>query len=299
MESFMLPTASIIICDFIRQALREDLGTGDITTDLSVDGDSLVRAEILCKQDYAVMCGADVAVLIFQEVDDRLKIQWVDGVYDGAMLNHEHHRYNEDNESSLRLLTVTGPARSILMAERVVLNILARMMGVATVARELVDAIGSHSCQLLDTRKTLPHWKVLDKYASRVGGARNHRYGLSDGVLIKENHIKACGGIDQAYKRIHDRCPVSLKIEVEVTNFEECQQAFDCGADMIMLDNMSLSQIVRCVDFIRGRVPLEASGNMTVDCMSQVAACGVDYISTSAMFRASPVDLSLMMSEPL
>ena len=227
-----------LVREFARRALREDLGYQDVTTQACVDPNLVVEAKIWCKDPEVVVCGLDVAAEIFKVYDPNLEV--VSAVAEGAYFSADRQAQCGDN---LELVTIRGSARSVLAVERVVLNLMARMCGIATHTRALVAAMSTQDCQLLDTRKTMPMLKVFDKYAARVGGARNHRFGLSDGVLIKENHIAVCGGIEPAVRLARSRSPVSLKIEVEVGTVAECRQAYGCGVDMIMLDNMTLSEM--------------------------------------------------------
>lgn len=274
-----------VVREFARQALQEDLSYQDVTTQVCVDPALAVTARIVGKEASLMVCGLDVAAQIFQVYDPDLEVS--PQVAEGAYLTA--------GGGPIELLRIRGKAQSILTAERTVLNVLARMSGVATYTHQLVTLMNTSACELLDTRKTMPMLKVFDKYAARVGGARNHRFGLSDGILIKENHRLACGGVKPALVRARRRAPVTLKVEVEVSTLAECQEATAAQADLIMLDNMSLEQIRECVEWVAGRVPLEASGNMTLDRIAAVAQCGVAFISTSAMFKAPPVDLSLMV----
>lgn len=276
-----------VVREFARQALKEDLSYQDVTTQMCVDAAVEVEALIIGKEASLIVCGLEVAAQIFKVYDPHLEVspQATEGSQVTAEAGGGH----------IKLLRISGKAQSILAAERTVLNVLARMSGVATYTHKLVRMMSAAECELLDTRKTMPMLKVFDKYAARVGGARNHRFGLSDGILIKENHILACGGLKQAIALARRRAPVTLKIEVEVRTLAECREALAARADLIMLDNMSLEQMRACVAWVAGQVPLEASGNMTVDRIAEVAQCGVDFISTSAMFKAPPVDLSLMV----
>ena len=292
-----------IIREFARLALREDIGLGDVTTDSCVDADLVAEAVIYCKDPSVVVCGLEICGEIFRTYDpsiavfhhshdgDFLKAQTGDSSTDNSK-----HQSGRSSAVMRALCRVKGKAASLLKTERVVLNLLGRMCGIATHTRELVSSLGSSSCTLLDTRKTMPGLKAFDKYAARVGGARNHRFHLGDGVLIKENHVVACGGMARAIRRVRSAAPVSLKLEVEARTLKEVTLALQGGADMIMLDNMSCAQMTECVRLVAGKVPLEASGNIHQENLAQVAGCGVDYISTSAMFKAPPADLSFLLS---
>jgi nicotinate-nucleotide pyrophosphorylase (carboxylating) len=194
-------------------------------------------------------------------------------------------------------MEITGHAQSILKAERVALNFLGRLCGIATLTDRFVEKLKGTTAQLLDTRKSTPGLRALEKAAVANGGARNHRMGLSDGVMLKENHIRAAGGITKAMSALLESLPPTLKVEVETTNLDEVQEALDAGADIIMLDNMSLAEMEMAVRTIRGRALVEASGNVTLDRLREIASTGVDFISTGAiMHSARWVDLSLLFS---
>lgn len=265
----------------ITRALEEDWGYGDWTTDLCVPVDKNSRARIICREDI-VVSGVDVALAVFRKVDSSLKVTV--------------HCHNGDRvKSDSLLLEVTGNARSILKAERVALNFLGRMCGIATATRAFVDQLSGTKCQLLDTRKTTPGLRLIEKAATVTGGARNHRVGLCDGVIVKENHIRAAGGIKPAVSRLLEALPPTLKIEVETTNLDEVQEALDAGADIIMLDNMSIAEMAMSVRTVRGRAKLEASGGVKLDTVRKIAETGVDFISTgSTIHSARWSDLSML-----
>lgn len=265
----------------ITRALEEDWGYGDWTTDLCVPLDKVSRARIISREDI-VVSGVDVACAVFRRVDPTLKVS-----------------LHCDNGSRVKadalLLEVHGNARSILKAERVALNFLGRMCGIATATRAFVDQLAGTKCQLLDTRKTTPGMRLIEKAATVTGGARNHRVGLCDGVIVKENHIRAAGGIKPAVSRLLDSLPPTLKIEVETTNLDEVQEALDAGADIIMLDNMSIAEMAMAVRTVRGRAKLEASGGVKLDTVRKIAETGVDFISTgSTIHSARWSDLSML-----
>jgi nicotinate-nucleotide pyrophosphorylase (carboxylating) len=265
----------------IRKALEEDWGHGDWTSDLCVPAHIQARAHIYSKSN-TVVAGVDVAQGVFSFVDPKITVSIL-----------------KDNSSEAEpndiILSLEGPARSILKAERVALNFLGRMCGIAKKTREFVTELKDFPCQLLDTRKTTPGLRLLEKTATAIGGARNHRLCLTDGVLVKENHIRAAGSISLALSRLLESLPPTLKIEVETTNLKEVQEAIDAGADLIMLDNMSLSEMAMAVRTARGRVLLEASGNVTLSRLKDIAATGVDFISTGAIIHSAPwADLSLL-----
>lgn len=264
----------------VTRALAEDWGFGDWTTDLCVPADKLSTARIITREDI-IVSGIDVVKAVFAKVDAsvRLEIKATNGT-----------RLKANDV----IVEISGNARSILKAERVALNFLGRMCGIATTTRTFVDQLKGTKCQLLDTRKTTPGLRLLEKAATVTGGARNHRVGLCDGVIVKENHIRAAGGIKPAVSRLLDSLPPTLKIEVEATTLDEVQEAMDAGADIVMLDNMSVSEMTLAVRTVRGRVKLEASGGVKLDTVKQIAETGVDFISTGSIVHSSRwSDLSL------
>ena len=268
----------------ITRALEEDWGYGDWTTDLCVPADKISRAQIITREDI-VLAGLNVAQAVFKRVDPSLVVK--------------HHAKTADRlKANDILLEVTGNARSILKSERVVLNFLGRMCGIATATRAFVDQLSGTKCQLLDTRKTTPGMRLIEKAATVTGGARNHRVGLCDGVIVKENHIRAAGGIKPAVARLLESLPPTLKIEVETTNLDEVHEALDAGADIIMLDNMSISEMTMAVRTVRGRAKLEASGGVKLDTVRMIAETGVDFISTgSTIHSARWSDLSMLFDK--
>lgn len=265
----------------ITRALEEDWGYGDWTTDLTVDARTRAQAELIAKEDLLV-CGVDVAKAVFLKVDSSLNVSCLAKNGDWV------------NDRGL-ILEVEGAARSILKAERVALNLMARMCGIATMTRQFVGVLEGSKTQLLDTRKTTPGLRLLEKSATVVGGARNHRFGLCDGVIVKENHIRAAGGISQAVGRLLESLPPTLKIEVEASSLEEVKEALSAGADIIMLDNMSLAAMREAVEWVNGRAMLEASGNVKQANLAEIAACGVDFVSTGSIIHSARwSDLSLL-----
>ncbi len=265
----------------IQRALEEDWGYGDWTTDLCVDRDRQARARIICKEE-TMIAGVDIAAAVFHKVDPELK----------TYIKTANGTAAADRSE---ILGIEGRARSILKAERVALNLMARMCGIATLTRELVKALEGTKTQLLDTRKTTPGLRILEKSATVIGGARNHRFGLCDGVIVKENHIRAAGGISQALGRLHESLPPTLKIEVETTNLDEVREALSAGADIIMLDNMSVPMMKEAVAIIMGKALTEASGNVRLHNIREIASTGVDFISTSSVITGARwADLSLL-----
>lgn len=270
-----------VVREIVQRALDEDIGTGDLTTALTVRPETRARAEIVSKST-GVVAGLPVAEMAFRELDPDLS--WQALVKEG-----------EEVASGRLMVRLDGLASAILSAERTALNFLQRMSGVATASHEMVRLAGGKA-SIIDTRKTAPGLRVLDKYAVAVGGARNHRVGLFDGVLIKENHIRAAGGIGEAIQHCRSAVPMLTKIEVEVTNLDELRQALEANADVIMLDNMSPSLMKEAVAITAGRALLEASGNVTPENLPEIAATGVDFISSGALTHSvKAMDISLLV----
>lgn len=266
--------------EFIRLALEEDIGRGDITTSLTVDPSRVAVAELVAKQAF-VLAGLPVAREVFRAVAHELDFEA--HLTDGASV-----------KKGQVIAAITGRAASILTAERVALNILQRLSGVATLTSKYVDAIKDTGARVLDTRKTTPGMRQLEKYAVMVGGGHNHRSGLDDGILIKDNHIEAAGGIARAVELARRGAQPFLRIEVECATEEHVRQALGAGADIIMLDNMTPELMKKCVRLISGRAVTEASGNVTLRNIKQAAEAGVDFISVGALTHSAPaVDISL------
>lgn len=267
----------------ITRALEEDWGFGDWTTDICIPEDAVASARIVAKESL-VACGVEVARAVFQKVDPSLEVKL-------------KVRNGDSLDSGTTLIEISGNARSILKAERVALNFMGRMCGIATLTREFVKELEGTSTQLLDTRKTTPGLRLLEKSATVVGGARNHRLCLTDGVIVKENHIRAAGGISKAVSRLLESLPPTLKIEVETTNLAEVQEALDAGADLIMLDNMPIPEMALAVRTVRGRALIEASGNVRISNVREIASTGVNFISTGAIIHSARwSDLSLLFN---
>ncbi len=253
----------------IRAALDEDIGWGDITTDSTVAPDMMSEGYFLAKEEL-VVCGLDAVTRTFALLDGRVEV--APRCKDGDRLGKGDI-----------LADISGPSRAILTGERTALNLIQRLSGIATRTRSAVEAVKGTGAAITDTRKTTPGLRVLEKYAVRVGGGRNHRMGLSDGVLIKDNHIVAAGGIAAAVERARGMMPHTLKIEVETTNLDEVRQALEAGADIIMLDNMTPERMREAVKLVGGRAKTEASGNMGDRDIREVALTGVDIISIGAL----------------
>ncbi|MDD3992611.1 MAG: carboxylating nicotinate-nucleotide diphosphorylase [Desulfobacteraceae bacterium] len=264
----------------IELALDEDLGSGDLTTDALLGDDDPGRAEIVAKEPL-ILCGLEVVKRVFARVDSRVACQ--SDCRDGDPIAH-----------GTTVMRLEGPLKSLLHGERPALNFLQRLSGIATHVRTWVDALGPSRARLVDTRKTTPGWRVLEKYAVRIGGAANHRMGLYDGVLIKDNHIIACGGIGPAVATLRRHISHLVKIEVEVADLAQVEEALTAGADVIMLDNMDLETIRKAVQRIDGRALVEVSGRVRRDTLRPLADTGVDLISAGALtHQARAVDLSM------
>ncbi len=266
----------------IKRALAEDIGRGDITTCAIIGREETGRARAIAKSPL-VVAGLNVFAEVFLCLDPAMEISCF--VAEGKRVNPGEI-----------LLTLKGNLRSILTAERVALNLLQRLCGIATLTRAYVDAVAGTGVKILDTRKTTPGLRSLEKYAVHMGGGCNHRFGLDDGILIKDNHLWAAGSVAAAIERARQAAHHLLKIEVEVKNLAELKEALAAGADVIMLDNMSLDQIKEAVGFTAGRVPLEVSGNVTLADVRKIAATGVNFISAGALTHSAPAaDISLLL----
>ncbi len=267
----------------IDHALAEDIGPGDLTTDCLIDPSQTGSAEIIAKEPL-VLAGLDVAVKVFEQLDPGITTET---------------RYSDGNQLQTgdRIMTIRGSLCSLLNGERTALNFLQRLSGIATAVRPYVAAVSEYPVRLVDTRKTTPGWRVLEKYAVRIGGAANHRMGLYDGVLIKDNHIAACGSITRAVTRIQEHISHLVRIEVEVSTLAEVQEALSTGAEVIMLDNMDLNEIRAAVDEIDHRAIVEISGNVTLAGLPELAETGVDIISVGALtHQAHAVDISMRIT---
>jgi nicotinate-nucleotide pyrophosphorylase (carboxylating) len=263
-------TAACLIDDLIRRALEEDLQGGDLTTEATVDIDTRAVAHALARSPL-VVCGGDVFARVFYGVDPGLRVMPL--VEDGARV-----------ETGTELWQVEGSARSILVAERTALNFVQRMSGIATIARSYVDALPTGSkTRVVDTRKTMPGLRMLDRYAVRTGGAHNHRDTLGSAVLIKDNHIEAAGGITAAVTRAKARAPHTSRVEVEVETLAGVDEALAAGADIIMLDNFNPADLTTALERCRGRALVEVSGNITLERIAELGRIGVDVISSGAL----------------
>lgn len=264
----------------ILQALQEDITGEDVTTNAILPEDCQGEAELLCKQD-GIIAGLDVFARPFTLLDDKVWFEFF--VKDG-----------DEVHKGQKLAKVVGSMRAILSAERVGLNYLQRMSGIATYTHQVAALLEGTGMTLVDTRKTTPNMRVFEKYAVTVGGGKNHRYNLSDGVLLKDNHISAAGGVDKAIAMAKAYAPFVRKIEVETETLDMVREAVGAGADIIMLDNMSHDMMKEAVALIDGRAETECSGNVTKENIAALADIGVDYISSGALTHSAPIlDLSL------
>ena len=264
----------------ILQALEEDITSEDITTNAVMRTYQLGTVQLICKQD-GVIAGLEVFARTFQLLDPEVTITFY--VSDGDYVTNQQV-----------LADVTGDIRVLLSGERTALNYLQRMSGIATYTRSIADLLKGSKTKLLDTRKTTPNMRVFEKYAVKVGGGYNHRYNLSDGILLKDNHIGAAGGVKEAIAMAKEYAPFVRKIEVEVETMEMVKEAVEAGADIIMLDNMTPEMMKEAVSYINGRAETECSGNVTKENVARLVDIGVDYISSGSLTHSAPIlDISL------
>ncbi len=263
-------------------ALDEDIGPGDLTTDALLPSGTNGRAVILAKQTL-ILCGNEIVSRVYEKID-------------GAVVCRSHASDGDRIAAGTTVMTLDGPMDALLRGERTALNFLQRLSGIATHVNLWVAALGEGRTRLVDTRKTTPGWRVIEKYAVRIGGAANHRMGLYDGILIKDNHIAACGGIQAAVARARRHASHMVKIEVEVSDMNQVDEALAAGIEVIMLDNMNLDQVRTAVAHIAGRAIVEVSGGVAMGNLSALAATGVDLISAGALtHQARAVDLSMRL----
>jgi nicotinate-nucleotide pyrophosphorylase (carboxylating) len=275
-----------IIYAYAADLLKEDLGRGDVTTQATVRGGQRARGRFIAKQDF-ILCGLEIAEAVFGTLDSQIQLE--SRVYDG-----------EEISKGAEFVRIEGPANVLLTGERTALNLLQRLSGVATLTKKFVDQVSGTGAKVVDTRKTTPGLRLLEKYAVSVGGGYNHRFGLDDGVLIKDNHIALAGGVRRAIEFARRSVSHLLKIEVEVASQSQLKEAIDSRADVIMLDNMSLDEIRQSVRLIREQAPsvtVEVSGNVSLETIRPVAECGVDLISVGAITHsATAVDISMKLT---
>lgn len=279
-------TMRINVDEYLLNTLKEDITSEDVSTNAVMPEDKQGKADLICKQD-GVICGLDIFKRTFELLDptSRFESNFKDGdrVKKGDLLG-----------------VIYGDIKAILSGERTGLNYLQRMSGIATITREYMDELEGYSTTLLDTRKTTPNMRPFEKYAVTVGGATNHRYNLSDGVLLKDNHIGAAGSITKAVKMARAYAPFVRKIEVETETLEQVQEAVDAGAEIIMLDNMDNETMKKAVALINGRAQTECSGNVTKERLKEIAEIGVDFVSCGALTHSAPImDISLKNLTPI
>lgn len=266
--------------NLLLQALKEDITSEDISTNAVMPAKKQGQVELICKQD-GIIAGLEVFQRVFELLDETTQINFY--VKDG-----------EEVKKGQLMAILTGDIRVLLSGERTALNYLQRMSGIATYTNSVAKLLKGTKTQLLDTRKTTPNMRIFEKYAVRVGGGHNHRYNLSDGILLKDNHIGAAGGIKEAIFMAKDYASFVRKIEVEVENLDMVKEAVEAGADIIMLDNMSIEDMKEAVAFIAGRAKTECSGNVTKENIKNLTDIGVDYISSGALTHSAPIlDISL------
>lgn len=270
--------------EIIERALCEDINYVDAATDYLLDDDDVSTARFVAKAS-GILCGIDIAVRVFEMLDKDIQVQI--NIRDGGKV-----------EKGDVIAVVTGKTKAILKAERTSLNILQHMSGIATETAKYAECCKGTRAHVTETRKTLPGLRAIEKYAVTVGGGKNHRYNLSDGAMLKDNHIDAYGSITKAVEALRSRMGHMIKIEVEVRNEEELREALSCNADVIMLDNMTCEQMKKCVEIADGKAVLEASGNVTLDNMAEVAATGVDIVSVGALTHSvKAFDISLRIDK--
>lgn len=266
--------------DLILNALKEDITSEDISTNSVMPHYQLGEVELICKED-GVIAGLEVFKRVFELLDEKTEVTF--SCQDGDTV-----------KKGQKLGVIRGDIRVLLSGERTALNYLQRMSGIATYTRTVADLLKGTKTKLLDTRKTTPGMRIFEKYAVKVGGGYNHRYNLSDGILLKDNHIGAAGGVKQAVRMAKEYAPFVRKIEIEVENLDMLRQALEAGADIIMLDNMSVEDMKEAVRLTAGRAETECSGNVTKENIAKLVDIGVDYISSGALTHSSPIlDLSL------
>ena len=273
-------TMTLNVDHLIKEALQEDISSEDVTTNAVMKEAVTGEVQLICKQD-GVVAGLDVFHRVFTILDEKTEIDF-------------HCKDGDEVKKGELMATVTGDIRVLLSGERVALNYLQRMSGIATYTHSVAMLLEGTKTKLLDTRKTTPNMRIFEKYAVRVGGGYNHRYNLSDGVLLKDNHIGAAGSVAKAVEMAKEYAPFVRKIEVEVENLDMVREAVDAGADIIMLDNMSPEDMKEAIRIIDGRAETECSGNVTKENIDRLTSLGVDYISSGALTHSAPVlDISL------
>ena len=279
-------TMKINMDEYILHALKEDITSEDVSTNAVMPDKKQGTAQLICKAD-GIICGLEVFERTFTLLDETFRFDT--DVKDGDRV-----------EKGQLIGTLFGDIRALLSGERTALNYLQRMSGIATITNEYAKELEGTKTTLLDTRKTTPNMRPFEKYAVTVGGGRNHRYNLSDGVLLKDNHIGAAGSVKKAIEMAKDYAPFVRKIEIETETIEQVKEALEAGADIIMLDNMDNDTMKKCVELIGGKAETECSGNVTKERLREIAAIGVDYVSSGALTHSAPVlDVSLKNLKPV
>jgi len=274
---------NFFIEDHVKKALEEDIGFGDITTDYLTNEDDRMKCELNSRVE-GVLCGRSVFEMVFRVLSKEVSVKFF--FKDGDLI-----------KKGDKLAEIEGPARYVLMGERVALNYIQRMSGIATETNKYQKAIAPYKAKIVDTRKTTPNFRMFEKYSVKIGGGALHRFNLSDCVMLKDNHIKLAGGsIEKAVAKVRENISHAHKIEVECDTFEQVKASVCAGADIIMLDNMTVAQMKECVEYIDGRAIVEASGNVNLSTVNEIAATGVDIISSSAIVaKAGTLDIGLDM----
>ena len=266
--------------ELIKMALREDISSEDVSTNAVMPEAKAGEVELICKQD-GIICGMDVYERVFKILDDSTVVE-------------KYVKDGDEVKKGQLMAKVNGDIRVLLSGERVALNYLQRMSGIATYTHEVAALLEGSKTVLLDTRKTTPNMRIFEKYAVKCGGGQNHRYNLSDGVLLKDNHIGAAGSITKAIQMAKEYAPFVRKIEIETETLEQVKEAADAGADIIMLDNMDVATMQEAVKIINGRAKTECSGNVTRENIKNIIDSGVDYVSSGALTHSSPIlDISM------
>ncbi len=279
-------TMKLNVDPLILGALKEDITSEDVSTNSVMPHPQAGEVDLICKQD-GIICGLQVFERVFTLLDEDTKVEFF--VQDG-----------EEVKAGQLMAKVHGDIRTLLCGERTALNYLQRMSGIATYTHEVASLLTGSKTKLLDTRKTTPNNRIFEKYAVRTGGGNNHRYNLSDGVLLKDNHIGAAGGVKQAIAAAKEYAPFVRKIEVEVENQQMVEEAVEAGADIIMLDNMDTDALKKAIAFINGRAEIEVSGNVTKENIARLVDLGVDFISSGALTHSAPImDISLKNLHPV
>lgn len=275
-----IKSPKVALSKIIKQALKEDIGSGDITTNLVVNSDQIVNAEIVAKSE-GILAGCDIVRMVFKCLDPKVKVRF--NLKDGERFH-----------SGQVIAQISGKATALLSGERTALNFLCRLSGIASLTRKFVDMVSDTKAKILDTRKTTPLLRDWEKYAVRVGGGTNHRMGLYDMILIKDNHIKVAGSITEAIKRVQKNNKKKLLMEVETKNLKEVREALALKVPVIMLDNMNIRQITQAVKLAKGKAKLEVSGGVNLRNVRKIAQTGIDYISVGAITHSAPiVDMSM------